>query len=283
MPLTKKAFRPKTTPLSKQEKQRDALIQRLLVELARLLLPGGVTPNYLNLLIKRSFVQAAAANSRFRNGRINYSRVAVLTGLTRSEVRRVLTPSSDEVQKEPVLQSRADRVLHGWLTDAQFLSRGSVPKPLPIRGRTSFAALVRKYGGDVPHRAVLDELLKIRAVKRVRDRVEMNRMPANRRSGSSSALALAASVIADAARVASRAQVSDVQPPIYRLELIARNNVELLVLKRRVSEAIASVFEGLRGSLQYRPVRRKRIPRGRSVLTVTALIAEQDAHNESPS
>lgn len=280
MPLTKKAFRRQNAPVSKQEKQRDAIIQRLLVDLATLLLPGGITPNYLNLLIRRSFVQAAAANSRFRNGKINYSRVAVLTGLTRSEVRRALMSNGVEVRKGPVFQSRADRVLHGWLTDARFLSKHGVPKPLPIRGRTSFVALVRKYGGDVPHRAVLEELLKIRAVRRVRDRVEMNRVSANRRSASSSALTLVASVIADAARIASRSQVSDVAPPIHRLQLVARNKVELLVLRRRVSEAIASLFEGLRGSLQYRPVGRKGNLRGRSVLSVTALIADQDAHNK---
>jgi hypothetical protein len=58
----------------------------------------------------------------------------------------------------------------GWLQDPDFTDALGTPRPLALdEGSPSFAALVRRYSGDMPMRAVLDELLRVGAVQRLDD------------------------------------------------------------------------------------------------------------------
>src|SRR5262249_51255165 len=113
-------------------------------------------------LAAQAFVKAACQASTLRNGRINQSRVAVLTGLSRPEVRKLMRgprPASSRYQP------RTMRVVDGWLSDPRYLGRGGTPRALPLNGKLSFASLARKYAGDVPHHAVLEELRRLALVK----------------------------------------------------------------------------------------------------------------------
>lgn len=49
--------------------------------------------------------------------------------------------------------------MHGWFADARYVDAAGKPRALPMTGPASFDELVRKYSGDIPRRAVLDELL----------------------------------------------------------------------------------------------------------------------------
>src|SRR5215469_13666853 len=140
-----------------------SLLQQLLTELAFVLLPRGMTPKGFSELARFAFVRAAREMSRLRNGRVNYSRVAAQTGLSRADVKRLL--ESDVFDFHRVAHAPVERVLNGWRTDRLFTHRLGRPKSLRIAGPgASFASLVRKYGGDVPHRAILDELRRIEVV-----------------------------------------------------------------------------------------------------------------------
>lgn len=97
------------------------------------------------------------------------SRVAVITGLTRKEVTRVqLLPRPDD-SEETEQYNRAARVIGGWLRDPDF-NNGDEPAELSFEdGPNSFSELVRRHSGDVPARAILDELLRVGAVERKTD------------------------------------------------------------------------------------------------------------------
>src|SRR5690606_15527820 len=58
-------------------------------------------------------------------------------------------------------RDRIDRIVQGWTTDPVFLTAGYAPKRLSVGNRNAtFNLLVRKYGGDVPPRSVLRELVR---------------------------------------------------------------------------------------------------------------------------
>jgi hypothetical protein len=58
-------------------------------------------------------------------------------------------------------------VLTAWTRDPDFLDAAGEPRALePQDGDAGFAALVKRHSGDVPVRAVLDELLRVGAVRR---------------------------------------------------------------------------------------------------------------------
>jgi len=141
-----------------------AVLQTLLTELALVLLPRGMTPKWFSWLARAAFVQAASNLSKLQNGRVNHSRVAAQTGLTRAEVKRLLNQNVFESTKRSL--TGVERVIEAWRTDPDFASRPGHSKQLSISGRQgSFAYLAKKYAGDVTHRAVLDELRRIGAVQ----------------------------------------------------------------------------------------------------------------------
>jgi hypothetical protein len=143
----------------------------LLQPIARLLLKSGVTWKEFAELSRQTFVEVATREFGLRGRPTNVSRVAILTGLARREVRRQQQASKAEPQTAAGYMSKASRVLSGWHQDREFLDREGNPRVLPLEGESaSFAELVRRYsGGDLPPGALLKELQLARAVERGND------------------------------------------------------------------------------------------------------------------
>jgi hypothetical protein len=116
---------------------------------------------------KQAYVDAAAELA-VPGRKPSISRIAVVTGLTRKEVSRLL--KTNDRESAPVERyNRAARVVSAWVREAAFRNASGRPMALPAEGRRSFAELVRRHGGDVPSRAVLDELVRVGAVAHTRD------------------------------------------------------------------------------------------------------------------
>jgi Family of unknown function (DUF6502) len=148
---------------------QEAACRRILDPLASLFLRLGVGAGEFATLCKISYVQAAAEMNRLANGRVNRSRIAVVTGLTRPEVARLLAPKTSRVTQRVWHRHRAARVLDGWYSDPAFKGKRSQPIALPLKGsRSSFEALVRKYAGDIPVKAVLQVLSDASAISTTR-------------------------------------------------------------------------------------------------------------------
>lgn len=125
--------------------------------LAALLLPLGYGLGEFLQTAKAAFVAAAADDIRAHGDRISTSRIAVITGLTRQEVAKIRSNKGLGVRTKAT--QRTARVMEGWFTDIDFADSSGNAKPLRFRGPQSFSRLVKKWGGDVPPRAVLRELL----------------------------------------------------------------------------------------------------------------------------
>lgn len=148
-------------------RQIQTACRRILKPVVRLLLRQGIGAGELADLCKAVYVEAAAEAYRQKSGRVNQSRVAIVTGLTRAEVKRLLASPRITQTRYDWHRHRATRVLLGWHQDPDFLDRRGHPRQLPLRGKkASFAALVRRYSGDMPVRAMLDELVATRTIVR---------------------------------------------------------------------------------------------------------------------
>lgn len=142
----------------------DAAVLQLLRPIVRLLLRYQVPFAAFEEMAKRAYVRSAMEDFKLSGRRPTISRASVLTGLTRKDVQRLL--SRDEPPQAPDDQrNRAERVLTAWSRDPIFLNPDGSPAPLPLQGEPrSFTTLVRRYSGDMPVRAVLDEALRVGAV-----------------------------------------------------------------------------------------------------------------------
>ena len=142
----------------------------LLKPLVRILLRNGVAAKSFYELVKHVYVQVVNDEFGITGKKATVSRVAILTGLTRKEVQAILALPAEQRGRYEEEYNRATRVITGWLRDEDFGDGKGHPAPLPMSGkRTSFTALVKRYSGDIPVRALLDELVRVGAVKRLKD------------------------------------------------------------------------------------------------------------------
>jgi hypothetical protein len=147
-----------------------AALTRLLRPLFRLLLRHQVSFGAFEELAKRVYVDVALNDFGIPGKKPSISRASILSGLTRKEVQRLLSASGNSADSSAALDgeryNRAARVLTGWVRDSEYHDGKGQPKALSVDGDDGFTALVRRYSGDMPARAVLDELERVGAVRR---------------------------------------------------------------------------------------------------------------------
>ena len=146
-----------------------AAVRSLLKPLVRLLIKQGVSFGEFSEVAKHVFVEVAVRDFRPENRPVTQSRAAVLTGLTRKEVRRVINTT---LRSEPEFRTESNRlvrVLQAWHTEPDFIGPYGLPLELPWDSNEaripSFSELVRRHSGDMTPRQILDELVRAGAVQ----------------------------------------------------------------------------------------------------------------------
>ncbi len=154
----------------KHLKPLSVAILRLLRPLVRMLLRNGVSYSTFSDFVKWVYVDVATKEFGIRGRKQSKSRVSVLTGLSRKEVMRVRQLPRPDDRASTEKYNRAARVIAAWRRDRDFLDAAGKPAPLPMAGAdVSFSELVKRFSGDVPVRATLDELIRVGAVERLKD------------------------------------------------------------------------------------------------------------------
>ncbi len=241
-----------------------------------MLLPRGMTPRRFGELARFAFVRVATEMSRLRNGRVNYSRVAAQTGLCRADVKRLL--KSDILDVRGVARAPVERVVNGWRTDRIFAYRPGRPRGLRISGPgVSFPSLVRKYGGDVPHRAVLDELRRIDAAKDNGKTVWLKRSSILRKRHDFAFLSPVLPALVDGIRIASRRAGSRPASSIQRLTLPVESEVDLAIVRERCRSSTKSMLHGLGESLGTSVTVPRTRRNSKYSFTITVLLVENRA------
>ncbi len=148
---------PRDVPLD-TTKLHAALV-RLLRPLVRLLVRRGITFPALCDVLREIYVNVAEHDFALPGKEQTDSRVSLLTGIHRKEVRR-LRGAGAPVNPVPASLSRTSRILARWLADRDTTDARGLPLPLPRvapAGQPSFETLVASVTRDVRPRAVLDE------------------------------------------------------------------------------------------------------------------------------
>ena len=141
-------------------------VYKLLRPLARALLRNGVPYGAFADLAKRAFVDVAMNEFEVPGKKQTVSRASTITGLSRKEVKRLMEIEDSNDQDMVARYNRAARVVYGWVHDKSYSnSKGRSVELEFENGNPSFSALVKTYSGDVPPRAILDELIKVGVVE----------------------------------------------------------------------------------------------------------------------
>ncbi len=140
-------------------------VARALLPLVRLLIARGVTYQATAEMLKRVYVQAA--RKHFSPGEeVTGSRLSLLTGLNRKEIRRLTEGETKEVALDGIA-SHAAAIHAVWISQRRFRDRKGVPRVLARHSRDdkpSFDELVRHITTDHRPAALLEELVRLELV-----------------------------------------------------------------------------------------------------------------------
>lgn len=151
-----------------QDTSKNNVLSALLKALrpiARFLMKSGIGYREFAEISKSAFVDVATADYGLRGRPTNISRVAVMTGLTRKEVKRLREKIAAGNQVDMARVIPPAEILSRWHSDHDYLDSAGRPLKLDFDGSTPcFAGLVKKYGGDIPPGAMRTELKRVGAV-----------------------------------------------------------------------------------------------------------------------
>ena len=140
----------------------SAIVRRL----AKLFLKSGLSFGDFQEIARSAFCLAAENHVAAAGARPTTSRIAVRTGLSRADVAKT-RKLSGLPESRAHYKPRTDRVMHGWRSDPQFTDSAGRPAPLPRRGTNSVEELCKRYSGDIPTKALLEELLARKLIREI--------------------------------------------------------------------------------------------------------------------
>jgi hypothetical protein len=146
-----------------------AALRRLLQPLVRLLTAQGITYPMLADLLKQVYVEVAVRDFRLEGEAPTDSRVTLLTGVHRKDVKRLRTPGEPQPEAMPEMVALGSQLAAVWTTRRDLRDRKGRPRPLPRLasqgGARSFEGLVASISKDIRARPLLDEWLRLGVVK----------------------------------------------------------------------------------------------------------------------
>ena len=131
------------------------------------LLALGVPFGQLEARLRELFVEVAEADLALPGRRQTDSRIALVTGINRKEVKRIRSADRRTDAPRSFSMNQATSLISRWMTDAQTTDRRGRPLAIPYRAKQgpSFMRLARKVTGDLAPRVLLDELMRGGAIE----------------------------------------------------------------------------------------------------------------------
>jgi hypothetical protein len=148
----------------------DGLLQgaaETLRPIVRRLLAAGVPFGLLESRLRELVIEVADEDFALAGRRQTDSRISLITGINRKEVRRIRSRSPEAERLPSFGRNQAAGLISRWRADPRASDRTGRPKPIPYKaGRgPSFVQLVEQVTADLPARAILDELLRLGAAE----------------------------------------------------------------------------------------------------------------------
>ncbi|WP_323601624.1 DUF6502 family protein [Pseudomonas putida] len=144
-------------------------LRRVMRPLVRLMLRKGVTYTMFTDLLKEVFVDVAHREFRLNDTAPTDSRISLLTGVHRKDVRRLRNEGDTARATLPDNITLGAQLVNVWTNTPPFCSAPGQTRALArlasVGGDCSFDALVARVSTDIRGRVVLDEWLRLGVVR----------------------------------------------------------------------------------------------------------------------
>src|SRR5215813_8824615 len=154
-------------------------LRRVLRPVIRLAIHYGLTYPSLAEMLKSVYVEVADGEFRIDGKPQTDSRVSMLTGVHRKDVKRLRSEAAIDTRELPKSVSLGAQIAAVWSSRPEYLTKDGEPRPLPRlspdESQPSFDSLVRSVSRDIRSRVVLDEWVRLGVVSVEDDQVVLNR------------------------------------------------------------------------------------------------------------
>ncbi|MCP5039484.1 MAG: hypothetical protein GY944_00555 [bacterium] len=145
-----------------------AAVRQLLRPLVHLLLSRQITFPILTHLLKELYIEVAGDEFAIDGKRLTDSRVNLLTGIHRKDVKRLReAPEPGGSEERPRSLTLGAQIVARWTDRPEFHDEAGQPRPLPRKptpGEPSFDDLVSSVSRDIRPRSILDEWQRLGVV-----------------------------------------------------------------------------------------------------------------------
>ncbi len=143
-------------------------LRKIFRPIVKYMIAHSITFPAVTQLLKSLYVEVANEEFPLADRRASDSRVSMLTGIHRGEVKRLTEESATENETAPTSVSLGAQVVARWISDPLYLDSQANPLPLPRHasdgGDVSFESLVATIRRDIRSRPMLDEWLRLGVV-----------------------------------------------------------------------------------------------------------------------
>jgi len=131
------------------------------------LLAAGVPFGMLEAQLRELVVDVAEREFAIEGRRQTDSRVSLVTGINRKEVRRIRAREEASPRPPSFGRNQAAALMSRWRADSRATDRNGRPKAIPYKAARgpSFVKLVEQVTMDLPARAILDEIVRTGAAE----------------------------------------------------------------------------------------------------------------------
>ena len=162
-------------------KTQTALIKAvnmLCTPLVRLLIEKGITFPQFRELMKELYVEVADEQFSLDDKKPSDSRIFVLTGIHRKDIKRIRQQSEQDNQQITSSASLSGEIIARWSSMPEYLDDKGKPRPLLKSGKgndAGFDQLVSSVSKDVRSRVILEEWLRLNIIRLKDDYVVLNK------------------------------------------------------------------------------------------------------------
>lgn len=238
-----------------------AALTRILRPIVRLALAHGITYPALSEILKALFVNVARRHFPLEGSAPSDSRIHLLTGIHRKELKRLRETALDLAEPIPESVSLGTQLVGLWISQPPYVDENSRPRPLPrlasASAGVSFESLVASVSKDIRSRVVLDEWLRLGiATLNERDEVELSTGAFVPRAGFDEIMFYFGHNLHDHAAAAVHNLLGEGKPWLERSvhydALSAESIAELNALSRRLGMETLQVLNGKALELEAR-------------------------------
>ncbi|MDT8418965.1 MAG: DUF6502 family protein [Desulfuromonadales bacterium] len=203
-------------------------IIKLLSPLIRILLRNGTPFGVFAELARWVYVDLAIREFAIKGRKPSDSRASIITGLSRKEVHRLRSTEPAGEEETGSRYNRAARVISAWVRQDRFHDTSGQPLELPVEhGPVTFNDLVKQFSGDIPTRAILDELVRVGAVElTLENKVKLLTRAYVPQADTEQKLEILGSDVADLIQTIGRNLETDPQGPLFQRK-VAYNNLPI--------------------------------------------------------